>query len=221
MIPDASPERAGRKETPFFSTANRFGPPFAFHLASAAPPILDRREVSISGLHLIIRPLIDPRISPALPQVHGRGTSIWLVREPRSPFARILHGTVSALSGCPGFPNTTDDLRPRKGKTHENREMDHYGGRGSGATAAPPRAGPAGETVGLALKQGVWGYGYQIKDGPHRGLWRVDPDSKVSPEDLAPRPTLTVSPKSSTISADRRPAPRGLRPRAFSLGGPQ
>jgi hypothetical protein len=35
-------------------------------------------------------------------------------------------------------------------------------------------------------KQGVWGYGYEIQDGPHRGLWRVDPDSKVKPEDLTP-----------------------------------
>lgn len=35
-------------------------------------------------------------------------------------------------------------------------------------------------------KQGVWGYGYEIKDGPFCGLWRVDPDSKLKPEDLAP-----------------------------------
>jgi hypothetical protein len=34
--------------------------------------------------------------------------------------------------------------------------------------------------------QGVWGYGYQIQDGPHRGLWRVDPDSKRTPEELVP-----------------------------------
>jgi Cysteine-rich secretory protein family len=34
--------------------------------------------------------------------------------------------------------------------------------------------------------QGVFAYGYQIQDGPYRGLWRVDPDSKRAPEDLAP-----------------------------------
>jgi|GEM_PF-3525294 len=31
-------------------------------------------------------------------------------------------------------------------------------------------------------KQGLWGYGYQIQDGPFAGLWRVDPDSKRAPE---------------------------------------
>jgi len=34
--------------------------------------------------------------------------------------------------------------------------------------------------------QGVWGFGYQIQDGPHRGLWRVDPDSKRAPEEIVP-----------------------------------
>jgi hypothetical protein len=34
--------------------------------------------------------------------------------------------------------------------------------------------------------QGVWGYGYRLQDGPHRGLWRIDPDSKRAPEELAP-----------------------------------
>ena len=34
--------------------------------------------------------------------------------------------------------------------------------------------------------QGVWGFGYQIQDGPHRGLWRVDPDSKRAPEEVVP-----------------------------------
>jgi hypothetical protein len=34
--------------------------------------------------------------------------------------------------------------------------------------------------------QGVWGYGYQINDGPHRGLWRIDPDSKRTTEELVP-----------------------------------
>jgi hypothetical protein len=39
---------------------------------------------------------------------------------------------------------------------------------------------PPKQWVWLA-DQGVWGYGYQIQDGPHRGLWRVDPDSKQPP----------------------------------------
>src|SRR4051812_45148120 len=29
--------------------------------------------------------------------------------------------------------------------------------------------------------QGVWGYGYQLEDGPQRGLWRIDPETKVAP----------------------------------------
>src|SRR3954447_24526931 len=29
--------------------------------------------------------------------------------------------------------------------------------------------------------QGVWGYGYQIEDGPQRGLWRIDPGTKRAP----------------------------------------
>ena len=35
-------------------------------------------------------------------------------------------------------------------------------------------------------KQGVWGFGYQIEEGPQQGLWRIDPDSKIAPEDLVP-----------------------------------
>jgi hypothetical protein len=55
------------------------------------------------------------------------------------------------------------------------------------ATAPLSRAQdePAKQWVWLN-SQGVWGYGYQIQDGPHRGLWRVDPDSKRAPEELAP-----------------------------------
>jgi len=44
---------------------------------------------------------------------------------------------------------------------------------------------PAKQWVWLA-KQGVWGYGYQLEDGPHRGLWRIDPGSKRTPEEMAP-----------------------------------
>ncbi|MFO0952575.1 MAG: CAP domain-containing protein [Isosphaeraceae bacterium] len=35
-------------------------------------------------------------------------------------------------------------------------------------------------------KQGVWGYGYQVSDGPHRGLWRIDEGSKRAPEASRP-----------------------------------
>jgi hypothetical protein len=48
---------------------------------------------------------------------------------------------------------------------------------------------PAKQWVWLS-SQGVWGYGYQIQDGPHRGLWRVDPDSKRAPEELVPATDL-------------------------------
>jgi hypothetical protein len=42
------------------------------------------------------------------------------------------------------------------------------------------RAEPERQWVWLA-EQGVWGYGYQIQDGPHRGLWRIDAESKTAP----------------------------------------
>jgi hypothetical protein len=35
-------------------------------------------------------------------------------------------------------------------------------------------------------KQGVWGYGYQIEDGPQKGLWRIDPGTKRAPEEPTP-----------------------------------
>jgi hypothetical protein len=35
-------------------------------------------------------------------------------------------------------------------------------------------------------KQGVWGFGYQLADGPHKGLWRIDSGSKRAPEPPAP-----------------------------------
>ena len=53
------------------------------------------------------------------------------------------------------------------------------------ATAARAEDAPAKQWVWLK-EQGVWGYGYKIEEGPDRGRWRIDPGSKVSPEDLAP-----------------------------------
>lgn len=51
------------------------------------------------------------------------------------------------------------------------------------APAADPA--PAKQWVWLA-QQGVWGYGYQIKEGPHSGLWRIDADSKWAPAPADP-----------------------------------
>ncbi len=45
---------------------------------------------------------------------------------------------------------------------------------------------PPKKTWVWLTKQGVWGYGYQIEEGPHQGLWRIDPDTKRAPEDLVP-----------------------------------
>lgn len=53
------------------------------------------------------------------------------------------------------------------------------------AASALAQDEPAKQWVWLT-KQGVWGYGYQLQDGPHQGLWRIDPDSKRPPEDVAP-----------------------------------
>ena len=44
---------------------------------------------------------------------------------------------------------------------------------------------PAKQWVWLG-SQGVWGYGYQIQEGPNRGLWRIDPGSKRAPVETAP-----------------------------------
>jgi hypothetical protein len=57
------------------------------------------------------------------------------------------------------------------------------------ATSCPAQDQPTKQWVWLN-KQGVLGYGYQIQDGPHRGLWRVDPDSKRAPEELVPATDL-------------------------------
>jgi hypothetical protein len=40
--------------------------------------------------------------------------------------------------------------------------------------------GPVKQWVWLE-RQGVWGYGYPIEEGPYRGLWRIDPGSKFAP----------------------------------------
>jgi uncharacterized protein YkwD len=60
-------------------------------------------------------------------------------------------------------------------------------------------------------KQGVWGYGYLIQDGPHRGLWRIDPDSKRAPEEAAP----TTDPHGFADILNNVRASAGLPPLAY------
>jgi Cysteine-rich secretory protein family len=59
--------------------------------------------------------------------------------------------------------------------------------------------------------QGVWGYGYQIQEGPHRGLWRVDPDSKRAPEEAVP----TTDPYGFAAILNQYRAEAGLPPLAY------
>jgi hypothetical protein len=59
--------------------------------------------------------------------------------------------------------------------------------------------------------QGVWAYGYQIQDGPHRGLWRVDPDSKRTPEELIP----VIDPYGFAAILNEYRAQAGLPPVAY------
>ena len=55
-----------------------------------------------------------------------------------------------------------------------------------GAAPAPEvEDAPEKQWVWL-LNQGVFGFGYQIEDGPHRGLWRIDEGSKRPPAEVAP-----------------------------------
>lgn len=60
-------------------------------------------------------------------------------------------------------------------------------------------------------KQGVWGFGYQLQDGPHRGLWRIDPDSKTSPDDAIP----TTDPYGFAAILNAQRASAGLPPLAY------
>lgn len=58
-------------------------------------------------------------------------------------------------------------------------------GTATAATAGRAEDAPAKQWVWLK-EQGVWGYGYKIQDGPNAGRWKIDPGTKVAPEDLAP-----------------------------------
>lgn len=59
--------------------------------------------------------------------------------------------------------------------------------------------------------QGVWGYGYQIEEGPHQGLWRIDPDTKRAPEELVP----TTDPYGFAAILNQYRAARGLAPLVY------
>jgi hypothetical protein len=69
---------------------------------------------------------------------------------------------------------------------------------------------PAKQWVWLT-KQGVWGYGYQIQDGPYRGLWRVDPESKRTPEEMVP----ATDPYGFAAIINRYRGESGLAPLAY------
>lgn len=51
---------------------------------------------------------------------------------------------------------------------------------GSTTPSRASQSQPEKQWVWLA-DQGLWGFGYQLQDGPHRGLWRIDADSKRPP----------------------------------------
>ena len=56
----------------------------------------------------------------------------------------------------------------------------------------------------------MWGYGYQIQEGPHRGLWRIDPDSKQAPENL-----VATDPYGFAEVVNRYRMAAGLAPLAY------
>jgi hypothetical protein len=56
--------------------------------------------------------------------------------------------------------------------------------------------------------QGVWGYGYQIEEGPHKGLWRIDPETKRAPEEAVP----TTDPYGFAAILNQYRAAAGLYP---------
>jgi hypothetical protein len=59
--------------------------------------------------------------------------------------------------------------------------------------------------------QGVWGYGYQIQEGPNRGLWRIDPETKRAPEELVP----ATDPYGFAAFLNQYRAAAGLPPLAY------
>ena len=177
------------------------------------------------GLRWISDRLIDPRILPASPGPRKGDVDLARPLSQDRCSARLLHGTGDAPGRVVrGFPNNKQSSS-ETGETYSVKNWTRI------ITAAMVLGcdggfvlctGPTSETVGLAASQGVWGYGYQIQDGPYRGLWRIDPDSKRAPEDLVPATDpYGFAEVVNRLSDGRWPGPLGLRPRAFGLGGPQ
>jgi hypothetical protein len=73
-------------------------------------------------------------------------------------------------------------------------------------SADAPAPEPVKQWVWLE-RQGVWGYGYQLTEGPHRGLWRIDPGSKRAP--------AASDPYGFTAVLNRVRARMGLAPAAY------
>ena len=85
----------------------------------------------------------------------------------------------------------------------------------STATTPPDEPGPEKQWVWLH-QQGVWGYGYQIREGPQRGLWRIDPDSKRPPEEESePASESASDPYGFGEILNRCRAEAGLPPAAY------
>jgi hypothetical protein len=59
------------------------------------------------------------------------------------------------------------------------------GGLAEETPTVAPASEPAKQWVWLE-GQGVWGYGYQLREGPYRGHWKIDPGTKTPPEPVDP-----------------------------------
>lgn len=83
---------------------------------------------------------------------------------------------------------------------------------GNATVTTAVRAGdtPAKQWVWLK-EQGVWGYGYRIQEGEHKGRWKIDPGTKVAPEDLTP----TTDPYGFAAVLNAHRAAAGLPPLAY------
>ena len=75
--------------------------------------------------------------------------------------------------------------------------------------ARQAHAEPVKQWVWLQSQQ-VWGYGYQLDEGPHKGLWRIDPGTKYAPPAADPYGFAAV--------LNRIRAAMGLRAVAYDPG---
>lgn len=109
---------------------------------------------------------------------------------------------VSATEARPWSP-----LRPRSGPAGTAARLDHQRLTETAARTSGPRAASEKRWVWLE-RQGVWGYGYQLTDGPNRGLWRIDPGTKRAPAPPA-------DPHGFTAMLNRLRSAVGLQPVAY------